>query len=242
MKNCFTSETQEANVSLKLEGSNRETYVQMVSGNQMQDQSKLVNGKGTEEVNKSKEVFFGENVSLEIVSTSILDEEQRSENGQHTGEVTCPQGKKNDDKKETPESSSEETSLFRQPEWFTDLDEVSKGKVRDLCAKAGPTLGNPEHIEKLQALFNIEYSQALEVNELYHSERLQKASLVRLKSILKSASSPASLDEIDGVPKLSRKISWRDEIGEELAQKHEMKTWHYMYYGRSPATQCCQIL
>jgi len=241
MKRGFTSETQEANVSLKLEGSNRETYVQMVSGNQVQDQSKLINGKGTEGVNRSKEVFSKENVSTEIVSFSLLEEEQWLKNGKHTGEVTCPQGKKNDDKKETSESSSEETFLFRQPEWFTNLDEVSKGKVRDLCAKAGPALGDPEHINKLQALFNIEYSQALEVNELYHSERLQKASLVRLKSILKSAS-PSSLDETEGLPKLSRKISWRDDIGEELTQKHEMKTWHYMYYGSSPATQCCQIL
>jgi len=241
MKSCFTSETQEANVSLKLEGSNRETYVQMVSGNQVQDQSKLVNCKRTEGVISNKEVFLREKLSAENVPASIADDEQRLDEGKHKGEVTCSQGKRNGDKTQTRESSSEENSLFPQPEWFTNLDEVSKGKVRDLCAQAGPTLGDPEYIDKLQALFNIEHSQALEVNELYHIGRLQKASLVRLKSILKSASS-RSLDEIEGVPKISRKISWVDESGGELVQKHEMKTWHYMDYGRSAANQCCQIL
>jgi len=239
MKSCFTSETQEAEVSLKLEESNRETYVQMVSGNQVQDQSKLPLGKGTEVVNSNKEVFLGEKLSSEIVSASNTDDEQQLDEVKHAGEVTCAWGKMNEYKTQTPESSTE-GSQCPQPEWFTNLDEVSKGKVRDLCAQAGPPPADPEYIDKLQAFFNIEHSQALEVNELYHSGRLQKASLVRLKSILKVSS--RSSNGAEGLPKLSRRISWRDETGGNLVQKHEMKTWHYMDYGRSAANQCCQIL
>lgn len=240
MKSCFTSETQEAEVSLKLEESNRETYVQMVSGNQVQDQNKLPLGKGTEAVNINKEVFVGEKQSTDIVSASNTDDEQQLDEVKHAGGVTCAWEKTNDDKTQTPESSTE-SSVSPQPKWFTNLDEVSKGKVRDLCTQAGPPPADPEYIDKLQAFFNIEHSQALEVNELYHSGRLQKASLVRLKSILKSVSS-RSLNGPEGLPKLSRRISWRDESGGNLVQKHEMKTWHYMDYGRSAANQCCEIL
>lgn len=239
MKSCFTSETQEAEVSLKLEESNRETYVQMVPGIQVQDQSKLAVGKGTEVVKSSKEVFLGEKLSSEIVPASNTDDEQQRDEGKHAGEVTWAWGKTNDDKTQTPESSTE-GSQSSQPEWFTNLDEISKGKVRELCAQAGPPPADPEHIDKLQAFFNIEHSQALEVNELYHRGRLQKASLLRLKSILKSSS--PTLNGAEGLPKISRRISWRDETGGNLVQRHEMKTWHYMDYGRSAANQCCQIL
>jgi len=239
MKSCFTAETQEAEVSLKLEESNRETYVQMVSGNQVWDQSKLPLGRGTEVVNSSKEVFLGEKLGTEIVSASNTNDEQQLDEGKQAGEVTCAWGKTDVDKTQTSESSIEGSP---QPEWFTNLDEVSKGKVRDLCAQAGPPPADPEYIENLKAFFNIEHSQALEVNELYHSGRLQKPSLVRLKSILKQSSTTRSMNEAGGLPKLSRRISWRDESGGSLVQKHEMKTWHYMDYGRSAANQCCQIL
>ena len=121
------------------------------------------------------------------------------------------------------------------------LDEVSRGKVRDLCAQAGPPPADKERIEKLRALFEIDQGQALEVNECYHSGRLQRTSRVKLKSILKNPSS-RSISEAGSVQTIARRLSWLDESGGNLVQKHELKTWHYMDSKRSTATQCCQIL
>lgn len=240
MKSCFTTETQETNVSLKSQENNRETYVQMVADKQVQDQPKADKEKGTAGAKSSQKVFFSKIASEQIELVSKSGEEENLDNAGSEANVTC-KTKLDAGATRTSDSSNEETCFFPQPGWFANLDEVSRGKVRDLCAQAGTPPGDQERIEKLRALFEIDLGQALEVNELYHSGRLQRASRVKLKSILKNPSS-RSLSEAGSVPTITRRLSWIDESGGNLAQRHELKTWHYMDSKRSTATQCCQIL
>jgi len=238
MKSCFTTETQETNVSLKSQASNRETYVQMVAEKQVQDQLKADNEKATAGANSVKEVFFSKNVSEQIELVSKSCDETNLDNVKNEVNVSC-KSKLDAEGTWTSDSSNEETCFFPQPEWFANLDEVSRGRVRDLCGQAGPPPVDQEYIGKLRALFDIDLGQALEVNEIYHSGRLQRASQVKLKSILKTSSQQS---EAGSIPTITRRLSWVDEKGGNLVQKHELKTWHYMDSKRSSTTQCCQIL
>jgi len=250
MKGCFASANQETNVSSKSEESNRETtYVQKVAGNQVQDPGNR--GKRTQETDGGKKVLISNNGNQPIVLVSRPNGQTTSnnaganyDNAGANGDVNSPDGMLDADKTLSSDSSNEETLLNPQPEWFTSLDGVSRGQVRELCEKAGPPPANPERIDKLRTLFNIDLGQALEVNELYHSGRLRGESRVMLKSILKtSTSSLRSLSADNAEPTISRRLSWIDETGGKLEQKREMKTWHYMDSSRrSNPNQCCQIL
>jgi len=243
MKGCFASVNQETNVSSKSGGSNRETtYVQKVAENQVQDPSNY-KGKGTPETDSGKKVLISNNGNQPIVLVSRPNGQLTSDGPK--GDVNPPNGTLKADKTLSTDSSNEETLLNPQPEWFTNLDGVSRGKVRELCEQAGPPPSDSERIDKLRTLFNIDLGQALEVNELYHSGRLRGESRVMLKSILKtSTGSLRSLSENgSAAPTISRRLSWIDETGGKLAQKREMKTWHYMNSSRrSNPNICCQIL
>lgn len=241
MKSCFASENQEANVISKAGGSNRETtYVQSVSGNQVQDPRKPL--KGTAETEGDKNFLISNNGSQPILLVSRPGDQQTADtSGSKDGKLQSGEAGMT----QPSDSSNEETLLYPpQPEWYTDLDGISRGKVRELCELAGPPPVDANRVAKLRELFKIDLGQAFEVNELYHSGRLQTESRVMLKSILKtSTSSLRSLDEKGGAPNISRRLSWIDESGGNLEQKHEMKTWHYMDSPRrSSPTQCCQIL
>jgi len=233
--NCFTPETQESNVGLNSEENNRETaYVQIIASEQVEDQSTVDNKMGTV---KNKQVLFGK-TSEQIVLVDKPSDEPLIENAGHKDGVNS-KNEQEADKTQILDTSNEESFLYPQPGWFIKLDKVSKGKVRELCQLAGPPPPDQEHIEKLQALFEIDLGQALEVIELFHSDRLQRASQVKLKSILKSSSKSR---ESEGAPTITRRLSWRDETGGNLEQKHVLKTWHYMDSRRNSVNQCCQIL
>jgi len=243
MKSCFASENQETNVSSKAGESNRETtYVQRVPGNQVQDPRKPL--KGSSDTEADKKLLISNNGSQPIVLVSRHVDQPASGNYGPKGGAPQSGGVVEAGIIPSSDSSNEETLLYPQPEWYTKLDGVSRGKVRELCELAGPPPADKERIDKLRELFNIDLGQALEVNELYHSGRLQVESRVMLKSILKtSTSSLRSLSENGGAPNISRRLSWIDESGGKLEQKHEMKTWHYMdSTRRSSPSQCCQIL
>jgi len=243
MKSCFTSDTQENNVSLKSQEINSETtYVKVIAGKQLQDQSNMSNEKGTAVTGCCNEVFFSDNVSEQIVLVSKSTDEPRSGNAGNEGNVTQAKGKQDADSSQTSDSSNEETSLCPQPKWFTTLEEISRGKVREMCKLAGPPPPDQDAIEKLRAHFNIDLGQALEVNELYHSDRLQKASQKKPKSILKGSSSRSLMSEAGSVPTITRRLSWVDEKGGNLVVKHELNTWHYMDSSRNKTNQCCPIL
>jgi len=241
MKSCFTSETQENNVSLKSQEFNRETtYVQVVGGDQLQDHSKMSNEKGNGVIDSDKHVFFTKNATEQTVLVSkSSDETLPGVAGKENGALS----RGDTGRTQTLDSTNEETSLCPQPEWFINLEEVSRGKVREICKQAGPAPTDTDaNLEKLRALFNIDRSQALEVNELYHSGRLKKAPPMRPKSILKGSSSRSIISEAGSTPTITRRLSWIDESGGKLAEKHVMKTWHYMDSRRNKANQCCQIL
>jgi len=242
MKSCFTSETQENNVSLKSKEMNSNTtYVQVVGGNQQLEHSKMSNEKGTGVNGNKRNVFFTKNASEQTVLVSKSSDETLSG---VAGNENSALSKGDTDRTLTSDSTNEETSLCQQPEWFLNLEEVSKGQVREICKEAGPA--PPDHdanIEKLRVLFSIEQSQALEVNELYHSGRLKKSPPMRPKSILKGSSSRSLFSEAGSAPPMTRRLSWIDEKkGGKLAEKHVMTTWHYMDSRRNKANQCCQIL
>jgi len=242
MKVCFASENQETNVISKSEESNRETtYVQKVAGNQVQDPRKP--GKGISGTDDGKNVLISNNGSKPVVLVSRPGELRASGNSGDKGDANSSNGVLEAEKTLPSDSSNEETLLYPQPEWYTKLDGVSRGKVRELCEYAGPPPAEADRVDKLRTLFNIDLGQALEINELYHTGRLHQESRVMLKSILKtSTSSLASLSE-KSAPNISRRLSWIDETGGKLEQKHVMKTWHYMDSSKrtSPA-QCCNIL
>jgi len=247
MKVSFAPENREVNVSTKSEVNKDITCVQKEAGNQVFDgQSKAVSDDNQKDSLKtdSEMVYFRSNGS----EPKVLVERS----GDH------PQSEKSgsDENKEQAESPSsvilnevgdEQAFLCLQPEWFTILDEISRGKVREYCELAGPPPSDSEYIDKLQSMFNIDHGQAVEVNELYHSGRLQGPSRKMYKSILKtsSCSLPSTgngEDENAGVT-ITRRLSWRDEKGGNLVQKHEMDSWHYMDSDRrSPPPPCCQIL
>jgi len=119
-----------------------------------------------------------------------------------------------------------------QPDWYTRLDEVSRSEVRNLCEVAGLPPSDPEVLSKLQNSFNIDEDEAAEVVELFFEGKLQ-GPRQRLKSILKGP---------DDAPPLQKQLSWSDEMGGDLTQKHEMDSWHYMYSRRNSPTECCNIL
>jgi len=237
MMSCFASENQETNVISKSEESNRETtYVQRVAGNQVQDPRNP--GKGISGSDGAKNVLISNNGSQPVVLVSRPDEQGTA------GDANKSNSALEAAKTLSSDSSNEETLLYPQPTWYTNLDTVSRGKVRDLCERAGPPPADAERLDKLRTLFNIDLGQALDVNELYHSGRLQQDSRVMLKSILKtSTGSLGSMSTIGGAPNISRRLSWIDESGGKLEQKHVMKTWHYMDSSRrSSPNQCCHIL
>lgn len=235
--NRFTSETQESNVSLNSEESNQETaYVKVVAGKQVKDQSITDNKMGTV---SDEEVLFGGNAGEQIVLVAKPGDESLLDNAGHKVGVSS-NDEQEADKTQIVDSSNEQSFLCPQPGWFTKLDEVSRGKVRELCRLAGPQPADKARLEKLRELFEIDIGQALEVNELFHSGRLLRASKVKLKSILKPSNSVRS--EAGSVPSITRRLSWRDETGGKLEQKHELKTWHYMDSRINSANPCCQIL
>jgi len=133
-----------------------------------------------------------------------------------------------EDDNEAPKALPEEL-----PEWYSALDEVSRCEVRHLCEEAGP-LSDPEVLSQLQNRYCIDENEAANIVELFHEGKLQ-GRRTRLKSILKTR------DEDDGPP-LRKQLSWSDENGGNLTQKHEMDSWHYMYSHRNSPAQCCLIL
>lgn len=215
------------------------TYVQVIGGDQLQDHSKMSNEKGTGVIGSDKNVFFTKNATEQTVLVSKSSDETLSGvAGNDNGALS----KGDTDGTQISDSTNEETSLCPQPEWFLNLEEVSRGNVREICKQAGPAPPDTDaNLEKLQTLFDIDRSQALEVNELYHSGRLKKAPM-RPKSILKGSSSRSLMSEAGSAPTITRRLSWIDESGGKLAEKHVMKTWHYMDSRRNKANQCCQIL
>jgi len=248
MKVCFASENQETNVSTKNQEINRETtYVQKAAGNQVQDdQSKVAITE-----NEKGKVLISNNGSEPIVLVARPGDQSSGTAGHNAS----PTENKQTEKSPVSGSSTqfldcddEETFLFQQPEWFTNLDEISRGKVREYCELAGrsPT-AESEHIKKLKTLFNIDLEQAIEVNELYHNGRLEGPSRSVYKSILKTSTtslmSGGDTDNDNAGVTISRRLSWLDEQGGSLVQHHEMESWHYMdSHRRSTTTQCCLIL
>jgi len=119
-----------------------------------------------------------------------------------------------------------------QPVWYTNLDQVSRSEARHLCEEAGVPPFDQKVISKLQNKFSVNLDEAVEIVKLFYEGKLQETRK-RPRSILKSG---------DNRPPLRKQLSWSDENGGNLTQKHEMDSWHYMDSKRTPPTQCCSIL
>jgi len=118
------------------------------------------------------------------------------------------------------------------PVWYTNLDQVSRSEVRHLCEEAGVPPFDQKVLSKLQNEFNVHLDDAVEVVKLFYEGKLQETRN-RPRSILKSGNGP---------PPLRKQLSWSDENGGNLTQRHEMDSWHYMDSKRTPPTPCCSIL
>jgi len=186
---------------------------------------------------------------LPVTDTNITDEVS-STNNVHAINVVprrCNDGQNSEDisKENVSNNSDEEDSTFEsadnpQPRWFLNLDEVSRYSVRNICEQTGLPPSDVG-IKKLRSLFNIELEQALEVNELYHTGKLQGPLSPRLKSILRDTT--GSAPESNRSSGLKMRISWLDESGKSLTQTFEMKSWHNMDSSkRLECNTCCLIL
>jgi len=118
------------------------------------------------------------------------------------------------------------------PVWYTNLDQVARCEARHLCGEAGVPPFDQDVLSKLQNKFNVNLEQAEEIVKLFYEGKLQEARN-RPKSILKSS---------DSRPPLRKQLSWSDEQGGNLTERHEMDSWHYMDSKRTPPTPCCSIL
>jgi len=117
------------------------------------------------------------------------------------------------------------------PEWYRNLDIVSQSEVMRLCEEAGSP-PSAEVLSSLKTQFEISEVKAAEVVRLFHLGKLDR-SRERPKSILRSGSE---------LPALRKRLSWSDDHGKSLTQKHEMDQWHYMHSRRNSPSQCCSIL